>query len=171
MESLERVFIGLGSNIAPRGARLSKAREMLRRISLGGWKESSIYETEPVGPQDQGLFLNQVVSFWYGRGPKSLLNYLKGAELFLGRKPRSHWREREIDMDLLYYGESICRFQTGPVVPHPLAASRSFVMVPLAEIAPEFVDPVLGKSAVKILEDLGVSFATAPFKKVEATDE
>lgn len=144
---------------------------MLRRISLGGWKESPIYETLPVGPQDQGLFFNQVVSFWYGRGPKNLLNYLKGAELFLGRKPRSHWREREIDMDLLYYGESICRFQTGPVVPHPLAASRSFVMVPLAEIAPEFSDPILGKSVSKILEELEQSGAEVRFRKVEAADE
>ena len=135
MESLERVFVALGSNIEPRGKRLAEARAMLKRISLGGWKESSIYETSPVGPQDQGPFLNQVVTFWYGKGPEKLLNYLKGAELFLGRHPRGHWEKREIDMDLIYYGESICSGkQGGPTVPHPLATGRGFVMVPLADI-------------------------------------
>ena len=172
MESLERVFVALGSNIKPRGKRLAEARAILKRISLGGWKESSIYETSPVGPQDQGPFLNQVVTFWYGKGPEKLLNYLKGAELFLGRHPRGHWEKREIDMDLIYYGESICSGkQGGPTVPHPLATSRGFVMVPLAELDPDWVDPLLGKKAKKILEELKFSGADVDFKRVEVDDE
>ncbi|MCR5027897.1 MAG: 2-amino-4-hydroxy-6-hydroxymethyldihydropteridine diphosphokinase [Fibrobacter sp.] len=172
MESLERVFIALGSNIAPRGKRLAEARSMLKKISLGGWKESSIYETSPVGPQNQGPFLNQVVTFWYGKGPEKLLNYLKGAELFLGRRPRGHWEQREIDMDLLYYGECIRKGkQDGPTVPHPLATTRGFVMVPLVELDPDWVDPLLGKKAKKILEELKFSGADVDFKKVEVGDE
>ena len=98
VESLERVFIALGSNIRPRGKRLAEARAMLQKISLGGWKESPIYETPPVGPADQGFFFNQVVSFWYGKGPRKLLHYLKGAELFwvvvregIGKSARLTW--------------------------------------------------------------------------------
>lgn len=172
VESLERVFIALGSNIAPRGKRLAEARDMLRRISLGGWQESSIYETAPVGPAGQGPYLNQVVTFWYGRGPRKLLNYLKGSELFLGRRPRGHWESREIDMDLLYYGEKICSGKHGgPVVPHPFASSRGFVMVPLSEIAPDMRDPLSGRTVQKILEDLRASNAETEFRKVEADDE
>ena len=172
VESLERVFVALGSNIAPRGKRLAEARDMLRRVSLGGWQESSIYETSPVGPEGQGLFLNQVVSFWYGRGPRRLLHYLKGAELFLGRRPRGHWERREIDLDLLYYGEQICDGRPGgPVVPHPLATSRGFVMVPLAEIAPDMRDPLVGNTAGKILEELRTRKVETEFRKVEVDDE
>ena len=104
VESLERVFVALGSNLSPRGNRLSEGREMLRRISAGGWKESPIYETPPVGPEGQEPYFNQVVSFWYSGTPTRLLYYLKGSELVLGRKPRGHWNSREIDLDLLYYG-------------------------------------------------------------------
>ena len=171
MESLERVFIALGSHIKPRGSRLAEARAMLQKISLGGWVESSIYETAPIGPQDQGKFFNQVVSFWYGKGPRKLLNYLKGAELFLGRHPRGHWEKREIDMDLLYYGECILNRRPGPIIPHPLAAVRGFVMVPFAEIYPDFCDPLLGKPIKKILEELKNSGAEVEFKKVETDDE
>ena len=172
VESLERVFIALGSNIRPRGKRLAEARAMLQKISRGGWKESPIYETPPVGPADQGFFFNQVVSFWYGKGPRKLLHYLKGAELFLGRRPRGHWEEREIDMDLLYYGELLLDDRpVGPVVPHPLAAVRGFVMVPMEKISPDFCDPLLGKPIKKILDDLKLSGSEVDFKEVEMADE
>ena len=145
---------------------------MLRRISLGGWQESSVYETAPVGPKDQGPFLNQVVSFWFGGGPRKLLNYLKGAELFLGRRPRGHWERREIDLDLLFYGEQICDGRRGgPAVPHPLAVSRGFVMVPLAEIASDLRDPLSGKKASRILEELKMRKVETEFRKVEVGDE
>lgn len=169
VESLERTFVALGSNIPPRGQHLSAAIEMLKRISLGGWKESSIYETPPVGPEGEGPYFNQVVTFWYGKGYRSLLNYLKGAELFLGRKPRGHWEKREIDMDLLYYGEAICKGR--PTLPHPEAASRGFVLVPLVEIDPDWVDPLTGHSAKSMLLKLKVSGDFLDFPKMEVSDE
>ena len=81
---------------------------MLRRISAGGWVESPIYETPPVGPAGQGPYFNQVVSFWYDGDPVKLLYYLKGSELILGRKDRGHWKSREVDLDLLFLGREVC---------------------------------------------------------------
>lgn len=165
VETLERVFIALGSNISPRGSRLADAREMLRGIAAGGWKESSIYETPPVGPDGQNKYFNQVVSFWYSRGKVPLLNYLKGAELLLGRKPRGHWNSREIDLDLLYYGEVISRYR--PTLPHPEIASRQFVLIPLCDIAPERKDPLTGLPLQEMLGNLRFREGDLGFRVVD----
>jgi len=163
VESLERVFIALGSNLSPRGKRLAEAREMLRRIAVGGWKESPIYETPPVGPAGQGPYFNQVVSFWYIRGKDHLLNYLNGAEIFLGRKPRGHWQSREIDLDLLYHGEMISKGR--PTLPHPEVTKRQFVLVPLCDIAPEWIDPLAGRSVQELLTELQTIETPFHFRK------
>lgn len=149
MESLERVFVALGSNIAPRGGHLAAGRAMLKKIASGGWLESRIYETPPVGPQDQGRYLNQVVSFWSSKGEESLLHYLKGAEILLGRRKRGHWCEREIDLDLLYYGKRIR--PSVPVLPHPELSKRQFVLEPMCDIAPEWSDPTSGLTVRQML--------------------
>jgi len=164
VESLERVFIALGSNIAPRTRRLSEARDMLRRIANGGWMESPIYETPPMGPEGQQPYFNQVVSFWYSGTPKQLLYYLKGAELLLGRKPRGHWNSREIDMDLLYFGRKIVadRF----TVPHAELQNRQFVLVPLNDIAPDWEDPLLCISVKDLLEGLIRRAGKIPFRTI-----
>ena len=152
MKKLERVFVALGSNLSPRGKHLADARKMLRSISLGGWMESRIYETPPVGPEGQGSYFNQVVSFWYSKGETRLLYYLKGAEILLGRKPSGHWCAREIDMDLLYYGN---RIRSGrPELPHKEVSKRQFVLVPLCDIAPEWVDPLSGLPVNLMLKHL-----------------
>ena len=168
METLERVFIALGSNISPRGPRLMAARQMLRGIAAGGWKESAIYETPPVGPEGQDKYFNQVVSFWYSRGKGRLLNYLKGAELLLGRKPRGHWNSREIDLDLLYYGEIVSSGR--PTVPHPEVQKRQFVLIPLCDIAPEWKDPLTGCSLQEMLFELRRREGDLGFKIVDSED-
>lgn len=168
VESLERVFIALGSNLSPRGIHLAEAREMLKRVAVGGWKESPIYETPPVGPVGQGPYFNQVVSFWYTRGKDHLLNYLKGTELFLGRKPRGHWQAREIDLDLLYHGETISKGR--PTLPHPEATKRQFVLVPLCDIAAEWIDPLVGRSIQELLVELQTTESPLQFRKVEENE-
>lgn len=152
VESLERVFVALGSNLPDRGKHLAEGRAMLKKIASGGWLESKIYETTPVGPQDQGMYLNQVVSFWSTWGEERLLHYLKGSEILLGRQSRGHWREREIDMDLLYYGKRICAGHLN--LPHPELQKRQFVLVPLCDIAPEWSDPISGITARQMLFSL-----------------
>lgn len=164
MDSLERVFVALGSNIAPRWVNLFSGRDMLRRISSGGWIESPVYETPPVGPDGQGPYFNQVVSFLYSGTPTQLLNYLKGAELLLGRKDRGHWNSREIDLDLLYFGNRV--LAGVPCIPHPELDGRQFVLVPLNDIAPDWVDSLSGCTVREMLEMLLLKEEKIPFRMI-----
>ena len=164
VESLERVFVALGSNLAPRYKRLGEGRDMLRRIARGGWLESPIYETPPVGPEGQGPYFNQVVSFWYSGTPEGLLYYLKGSELLLGRKPRGHWNSREIDLDLLYFGNKTMAGR--PTIPHVEIPNRQFVLVPLNDIAPDWRAPMSGSSVKELLADLLSREDKIPFRTI-----
>ena len=164
MENLNRVFVALGSNLAPRYRRLSEGREMLRKVSSGGWLESPIYETPPVGPEGQEPYFNQVVSFWYDGNPESLLHYLKGSELILGRKPRGHWNSREIDLDLLYFGSQVRGGR--PTIPHVQIPFRQFVLVPLNDIAPDWVDPLANCKVSSLLEQLLKKEGRIPFRTI-----
>ena len=134
----------------------------------GGWKESPIYETPPVGPEGQGPYFNQVVSFWYSGTSTRLLHYLKGAEFVLGRKPRGHWNSREIDLDLLYFGKEVRRGR--PNLPHPQIVNRQFVLVPLNDIAPEWEDPQLGKKVSEILSSLLQKEEKIPFRVITSEE-
>ena len=168
VDSLERVFVALGSNLPDRSKHLNEGREMLRKISSGGWLESPIYETPPVGPAGQGPYFNQVVSFWYSGTSTSLLHYLKGAEFVLGRKPRGHWNSREIDLDLLYFGKEVR--QGRPNLPHPQVVNRQFVLVPLNDIAPEWEDPQLGIKVKELLSNLLQKEEKIPFRVITSEE-
>ena len=168
VESLDRVFVALGSNLSPRSRRLAEGRDMLSRISSGGWLESPIYETPPVGPEGQGPYFNQVVSFWYDGDPKKLLHYLKGSELVLGRKPRGHWNSREIDLDLLYFGNKVMAGR--PTIPHAEIPNRQFVLVPLCDIAPDWVDPLNNCTVKEMLASLLDSEGKIPFRTITAEE-
>lgn len=160
--------MGLGSNVSPRREHLHGARTMLRRISLGGWLQSPIYQTPPMGPEGQDPYLNQVVAFWSTRTPRQLLNYCKGVELFLGRRPRGHWQSREIDLDLLYHGQTLS--DRVPLLPHPGLSQRAFVLVPLCDIAASWEDPSLGMSVERMLDNLRQSGVSTQFPIVEETE-
>ena len=168
VDSLERVFVALGSNLPDRSKHLNEGREMLRKISAGGWLESPIYETPPVGPAGQGPYFNQVVSFWYSGTSTRLLHYLKGAEFVLGRKPRGHWNSREIDLDLLYFGKEVR--QGRPNLPHPQIVNRQFVLVPLNDIAPEWDDPQLGIKVKEVLSNLLQKEEKIPFRVITSEE-
>ena len=168
VDSLERVFVALGSNLPDRSKHLNEGREMLRKISSGGWLESPIYETPPVGPAGQDPYFNQVVSFWYSGTSTRLLHYLKGAEFVLGRKPRGHWNSREIDLDLLYFGKEVR--QGRPNLPHPQVVNRQFVLVPLNDIAPEWEDPQLGIKVKELLSNLLQKEEKIPFRVITSEE-
>lgn len=115
---------------------------------------SSVYETEPMYSEDQGSFLNCVVVVETEIEPVALLGRLKETEVKMGRDPlAARNAPRVIDMDILFYGERVI---SGPSlkVPHPGIAERAFVLVPLAEVRPRLVHPVLGKSVTELLRDL-----------------
>lgn len=168
MNSLERVFIALGSNLPHRSRHLGEGREMLRKVSAGGWKESPIYETPPVGPEGQGPYLNQVVSFWYSGTSERLLNYLKGSEFILGRKARGHWNSREIDLDLLYFGQTVSNGI--PSLPHPQIVNRQFVLVPLNDVDPNWVDPQMGSKVSELLASLLAKEERIPFRVITSEE-
>jgi len=140
-----RVYLGLGANLGDREANLKKALQLLA-ARLKVEKVSSFYETEPVGYADQPRFLNAVCEGTTGLEPLKLLRYVKDIERKMGRKRTFRYAPRLIDIDILLYDDNILE-TPGLVLPHQRLAERAFVLVPLAEIAPETRHPVTGQTA------------------------
>jgi len=152
VQNLQRVFIGLGSNL---GDRLENLREGLSRIAEIAGVEivvvSSVYETEPMEFRQQPCFLNLVAELSVTLGPYELLAACQKIETLAGRIRRERWGPRPLDIDLLYFGDQVIHSDT-LVIPHPEIEKRRFVLVPLCEIAPAFVPPVGTDSIQKILK-------------------
>jgi 2-amino-4-hydroxy-6-hydroxymethyldihydropteridine diphosphokinase len=142
----ERIFVGLGSNVGDRLGNLEHARVRLAQAAQVRLVASaSIYETEPVGPVKQGWFLNTVVELATRLSPRALLQLCQQIEADLGRVKRERWGPREIDLDLLLYGERVID-EPDLKLPHPELARRRFVLEPLAELAPQLQHPTLHKT-------------------------
>lgn len=141
-----RYYLGLGANLGPRATNLADAIDLLvRLVPVRLLRASSVYETDPVGITDQPPFLNMVVRVETHVPPPKLLHHALVIEVSMGRVRDVRWGPRAIDIDLLLYD--------GPPVstpdldlPHPRLAERQFVLVPLAEIAPDLILPD-GRSA------------------------
>ena len=149
---LPTVYLGLGSNLGDRMGSLTMALERLsQRATIR--EISSVYETEPLGFKEQPLFLNVVVAATTELGPFELLRFIKQIESDLGRKASFRNAPRPIDIDILFYGELVT--QTPELtIPHPGVAERAFVLVPLVEIAPEFVHPLSQRKVVDLLAEV-----------------
>ncbi len=150
----ERVFVGLGSNIGKRGYNLLIATEMLRdhpNVSLK--VSSSFYLTEPVGFKDQPSFINNVIEISTTLTPRDLLNLLLYIENSMGRKRLIHWGPRVIDMDILFYGDRVIK-EEGLEIPHPRLIERAFVLIPLSEIAPDFLHPIENMTISQLMNRL-----------------
>ena len=146
-----RVAIAFGSNIGERAAHLAFGRGELAARGAVAWSAlSAVYETEPVGPvAGQGAFLNQVGVGETELAPGALLEVCLAVERARGRTREVRWGPRTLDIDILLYGDAAID-EPRLIIPHPEMTRRAFVMVPLAEIAPEWVIPGDGRTAGEI---------------------
>lgn len=137
------VFLGLGSNVGDRQAHLAHAlRRLDEEYELTG--VSSVWETDPVGYEDQDRFLNLVARIETGEEPRALLESVRGIEEERGRERRFRNAPRTLDIDILLYGEQVVD-EEGLEVPHPRMDERPFVLVPLLELDTGIADPRTGE--------------------------
>ena len=150
---MQTVYLGLGSNKGERISYIEKAIEEISRLPATNiFVRSGIYETEPWGNIEQEDYLNSVIGIQTELKAEDLLKELKSIEKLIGRKENKKWSEREIDIDLLFYGSEVID-KDHMKVPHGQIENRRFVLVPLNEIAPWFIHPVFKKSISMLLED------------------
>jgi GTP cyclohydrolase IV len=144
------VYLALGSNLGDRRGNLAAALQRLREV-VDIETASSIYETEPVGYLDQPQFLNMVCKGRTRLATSELLGYTQEIEIALGRQATFRNGPRPIDIDILMYDDLHIE-QENLTIPHPRMSERAFVLAPLAEIAPEVVEPTSGKTIQGLLE-------------------
>jgi 2-amino-4-hydroxy-6-hydroxymethyldihydropteridine diphosphokinase len=149
------VFIALGTNMGDRKTNLQAAlTAMCTAVTI--LDQSPVYETPPWGYEQQPEFLNQVVKVHTGLDPMDLLTFLKSIESQMGRQKTIRYGPRLIDLDILLYDDLILN-DPRLVIPHPRLAERAFVLVPLADLAPDLRHPVLEQTIEALKEQVDVS--------------
>jgi len=146
------VFIGIGSNLGDKTANCARAVELLAAAGIIPVKKSSLRQTEPWGVKEQPEFINMAIMAETRLSPGELLLELKNIEKQMGRVETIRWGPRCIDLDILFYNDMIVT-EKDLCIPHPLLHKREFVLLPLAEIAPDKWHPVLKKTVRALMEE------------------
>ena len=149
------VYLALGTNLGDRPGNLQTAIAALPP-GVMVLESSPVYETQPWGLTDQPHFLNMVVSGKTHLAPLVLLKYLKDLETRQGRLPSVRYGPRKIDIDILFY-DNVIHKTPELTIPHPTLHERAFVLVPMADLAPELVHPGLGKTIRQLLAEVDVT--------------
>lgn len=150
---MNRVFIGVGSNLGLREANINKAKILLRSKPGIHFRHSSeLYETDPVDGPNQGKYLNAVWEIETQLEPRVLLQECHEIEKLLGRERKELNQPRTIDLDILFYGDQIIE-ESGLQIPHPRMRGRWFVLKPLWDLAADLIHPVFKKSICELLDE------------------
>ena len=146
-------YLALGGNVGHRAANLSRALALLPQYGVRVLAVSPVYETDPIGYADQPPFLNAACRVETALSPRELLSAVKAVEAEVGRTPTFPNGPREIDVDIILYGDEIVE-EDDLVIPHPRMAERAFVLVPLADVAADAVHPALAVTVTRLLTEV-----------------
>ncbi|MEA2038405.1 MAG: 2-amino-4-hydroxy-6-hydroxymethyldihydropteridine diphosphokinase [Thermodesulfobacteriota bacterium] len=145
-------YIGIGSNLGDKLNNCLKAIDLIDRTpGCSVEARSRFFRTEPVGVEGQDWYINCAISLSTRLSAQDLLKVLQAVEAGMGRERKDKWASRTIDLDILFFGESVID-RKALRVPHPLMHLRRFVLVPMAQLAPDLRHPVLGKTMVELLD-------------------
>ncbi len=147
---MTEVYLLLGSNEGMPAENLATARLLVEERAGAIVKLSSIYETEAWGVKEQQNFLNQAIQIQTNLSPSKLLTALKNIEKEMGRKETTKWGPRVIDVDILFYANQSIDLPDLKI-PHPYIQERRFTLVPMAEIAQDFIHPTIKKTMIELL--------------------
>jgi 2-amino-4-hydroxy-6-hydroxymethyldihydropteridine diphosphokinase len=164
---MTKVYLALGANVGDPAANIKQAIELLRPRLLQ-LKQAPIYASKPVGITDQPDFLNTAIGGQTELSPVELFEFIKDVEKRIGRIERLRWGPREIDIDIIFYGDQVIN-QPQLTVPHPLFQERDFVLQPLIDLNPDLIDPKSGHTVSQLLTKLtasGFSATITPYAEV-----
>lgn len=168
--TLKKVYLALGTNLGDRIKNLRLALSQLRERGVHILKVSKVYESPPLGFESKNLFLNLVLLAETSLSPQALFFEAKCVEFFLGRKQAKAYADREIDIDIIFYEDLIIDTEYLKI-PHPRALERAFVMLPLLEIASEFIHPGFGLTIKELAKNFERSLINQEIWEYKAIPE
>jgi 2-amino-4-hydroxy-6-hydroxymethyldihydropteridine diphosphokinase len=150
--TMNKAYLLIGGNMGNREGLLAAAREQVAENCGTLYQQSALYQTAPWGLEEQPPFLNQALEVHTPLPATELLKTVLSIEEVLGRKRTVKYGPREVDIDILLFGDAVVN-EANLLVPHPQLANRRFALVPLAEIAPNHIHPLLQKTISRLLAE------------------